>query len=188
MKAKTRLLVLIAVLAAPAGAAEQQLSKDQQDACGAILCLAGGSGVPACSPYLKRFFDIRKIDDRKRFLNQCPSSGLSGGAIGELARLGGNCQSNKLDDYLNRRVCAGGDTCRDPNPNEWRALCGNFYAELTDDEPPKMVERCQDERTEDGSRRNVCQYHWVEASYEVGTWCADRSARARCTESFVIEG
>ena len=46
-------LVLVALLTAPVGAAEQQYTQEQQDSCGSILCLAGGGATPECSPYLK---------------------------------------------------------------------------------------------------------------------------------------
>jgi hypothetical protein len=170
----------IALLAATAGAAEQQLSKDQEDACGAILCLAGGGGVGECAPYLARFYGVDK-PDRKEFLEKCPDSGLSSGALAELAAYGQNCQPDKLDDYLNQRMCTAekkerGLACRDPSPEDWKALCGSFYAELTDEEPPKLIERCRNERDLSGSMAPVCSQWWVSADYATGSWCKDQEA------------
>ena len=41
-----------------AGIAGPALSGDQESACGAILCLVGGSGVAECAGYLARYFAI----------------------------------------------------------------------------------------------------------------------------------
>lgn len=62
-------------------------SDDSNDACGAIICLAGemtgNSGGSACSPYIKEYFSIiakkngnfnpaRTAQKRMDWLNQCP--------------------------------------------------------------------------------------------------------------------
>ncbi len=183
MRAKTRLLGLILVLAAPAGATEPQLSADQQAACGALLCLAGGDGVVACAPYLARFFAIPKVGERRSFLNQCPGSGLSGAVIGELARFGENCQPSKLVNFLNERMCRERSdqesTCRAPDANGWRGFCGNFYAELTNEAPPKLVQRCRNERDDTGAFARVCHHWWVENDYKAGGWCKDKDASCK---------
>jgi hypothetical protein len=178
MRAKIRLLTLIAVFTAPAGAAEQQYTQEQEDACGSILCLAGGGATPECNPYLKRFFSI-KPKDRKGYLNKCPTSGVSRGAINELAAYGQNCESGKLANYLNLQICGPeqkgfGLPCRDPQPDDWQTLCGNFYAELTTDAPPKLVERCRDESDDTGALAHVCHHRWVENDYKAGDWCKDK--------------
>ena len=80
-------LVLLAVTLAAPGA----LAADEDDACGAILCLAGemtgSSGDGECSRYLERYFNIvekhhgdfspaRTARKRMGFLEQC-SAGKS---------------------------------------------------------------------------------------------------------------
>lgn len=51
-----------------------QLSKDEDSACGAILCLAGGgNGGSSCSGYIRKYFRV-KPHKRPEFLNQCPKS------------------------------------------------------------------------------------------------------------------
>ena len=177
-------LVLMALLTAPAGAAEQQLNKDQQDACGSILCLAGGGATPECNPYLKKFFDTDP-KDRKGFLNKCPISGVSRGALGELAAYGQNCASKKLAAYLNRQLCSAqqktsGYTCPGASPNAWR-ICASYYAELTDEKPPKLVRRCRHETDDSGAFGRACHHWWVANDYETGQWCKDKDAS--CEES-----
>lgn len=181
---RTTYLVLMALLTAPAGAAEQQLNKDQQDACGSILCLAGGGATPECNPHLKQFFDTDP-KDRKGFLNKCPISGVSRGAIGELAAYGRNCESTKLAATLNRQLCSAeqkenGIPCRGENPTAWR-MCANYYAELTDEKPPRMVQRCRNESDGSGALTQVCHSWWVATDYETGSWCKDKDAS--CEES-----
>ena len=78
-----RVILLLAALAAPLA-----LASDQDDACGAVLCLAGemkgASGGGECSRYLERYFNIverhhgdfspsRTARKRLDFLEQCPS-------------------------------------------------------------------------------------------------------------------
>ena len=51
-----------------------KLSKDEDSACGAILCLAGGgSGGSACSGYIRKYFRV-KPHKRPAFLNMCPKT------------------------------------------------------------------------------------------------------------------
>ncbi|NCA90296.1 MAG: conjugal transfer protein TrbM, partial [Gammaproteobacteria bacterium] len=72
----------------------QALSGDQESACGAILCLVGGSGVAECAPYLARYFAItapnpaKLFDRRLDFLNLCPASDLPGDVRPLIARYG----------------------------------------------------------------------------------------------------
>lgn len=78
------ILLLAATLAAPLAAAS-----DEDDACGAILCLAGkmkgASGGNQCRPSLTRYFQIevkhhgdfspeRTAERRLDFLKQCPDA------------------------------------------------------------------------------------------------------------------
>jgi len=177
---------MLMCLAATAGAQEQQLSGEQQDACGAILCLAGGGATPECNSYLNRFYD-KDPDDRTDFLNQCPNHGLSKGAIKTLARYGNTCQAKHLAAYLNRGKCrhmneaASGD-CMFEKPTAWK-MCAAFYGELTTDEPPKLVKRCDAVSGMDGNVQRRCGYRWVTSDYEIGAWCKDK--RTSCNESVV---
>ncbi len=65
--------------------------------------VAGGGATPECNPYLKKFFDTDP-KDREGYLNKCPASGVSRGAINELAAYGQNCESEKLAATLNRQL------------------------------------------------------------------------------------
>lgn len=47
------------------------LSKDQQDSCETLLCLAGGQGLAECAEPLKRYYDMKK-KYRNGYLSQCP--------------------------------------------------------------------------------------------------------------------
>jgi hypothetical protein len=170
---KRILIAIAALLTATAGAQEQNLSQEQQDACGAILCLAGGGATAECNPYLKKFYDTDP-DDRTDFLNKCPTHGLSQGAIGELARHGSNCSAQNLAKYLNARN-------RSNDPNAWR-ICAHYYSELTEEKPPRLVERCQDERDDSGGFEQVCTYQWVTSEYETGSWCKDKDASCKETD------
>ena len=179
-------LALMALLTAPVGAAEQQYTQEQQDACGSILCLAGGGATPACSPYLKKFFDTDP-KDRKDYLNKCPGSGVSEGAINELAAYGQNCASDKLAATLNRQLCSAeqkdqGISCRGDSPRAWR-MCANYYAELTDEEPPKLVQRCRNETDDTGAFARACHHWWVENDYKAGQWCKDKDAGCEETDA-----
>lgn len=77
------IILLAALLAAPLA-----MASSSDDACGAILCLAGemtgASGGSACSGYIKRYFSIiekhhgdfspsRTARKRLEFLDQCQS-------------------------------------------------------------------------------------------------------------------
>jgi hypothetical protein len=120
-----------------------------------------------------------EADDRRDLLRQCPNSGLSPGAIGELAAYGQNSQADKLDDYLNAQLCtprrkAAGFPCREPRPDDCNTLCRSYYAELTIDAPPKLIGRCQRERDDSGVLQSVCSYLRVEASCPVGSFCEDK--------------
>ena len=179
-------VALMALLTAPVGAAEQQYTQEQQDSCGSILCLAGGGATPECNPYLKKFFDTDP-KDRKDYLNKCPGSGVSEGAINELAAYGQNCASDKLAATLNRQLCSAeqkdqGIHCRGDRPTAWR-MCANYYAELTDEEPPKLVQRCRNETDDTGAFARVCHHWWVENDYQAGQWCKDQDASCEETDA-----
>jgi hypothetical protein len=42
------------------------LSEDQEAACGAILCLVGGTDVAACAPYLARYLRLGHLAGRPK--------------------------------------------------------------------------------------------------------------------------
>jgi len=177
---------MMVLLAATAGAQEQPLSGEQQAACGAILCLAGGGATPECNPYLDRFYD-KDPDDRTDFLNKCPNHGLSQGAIKTLARYGRLCYADNLAAYLNQGRCNGREErasaqCRFNKASDWK-ICAAYYAELTTDAPPKLVKRCVDASSPTGARERVCGYRWVTSDYETGSWCEDKGAS--CEETHV---
>ncbi|EAL8904139.1 hypothetical protein D0B03_07475 [Campylobacter upsaliensis] len=60
------------------------LGGQQGDACGALLCLAGGVSGGACAPYIAKYFAIKlkkpheTATARRNFLNLCPTASLSG--------------------------------------------------------------------------------------------------------------
>ncbi|KND60589.1 hypothetical protein BVER_05674c [Candidatus Burkholderia verschuerenii] len=83
---KIRMLSLAAIVLAAAVSGQAE-AKDNNDACGAILCLVGEAmgqgGGRACTPYLAKYFAIqvfhhgfsasRTASARRDFLNQCSS-------------------------------------------------------------------------------------------------------------------
>lgn len=59
----------------------QELSRKQQSACGAVLCLAAMGAAPGeCAGYLREYYSItasrpsRLARKRRDFLNMCPSN------------------------------------------------------------------------------------------------------------------
>jgi hypothetical protein len=89
------------------------LSEDQEDACGALLCLLGGSGVGECALYLERYFSIRadSADDlaekRRDLLEQCPDEDGSLAAPTALVLgYGASCQPDVLIARLNAEIRA----------------------------------------------------------------------------------
>jgi len=182
---KAILIGMMMLLAVTAGAQEQQLSGEQQDACGAILCLAGGGATPECRPYLEKFYD-KDPDDRTDFLKKCPNHGLSQGAIKTLARYGKLCYADNLAAYLNQGRCNGLEErasaqCQFNKPNDWK-LCAAYYSELTTDEPPRLVQRCRDVRGTTGGVERACGYWWVTRAYATGSWCKDKDASCKETD------
>jgi hypothetical protein len=153
----------------------QALSGDQESACGAILCLVGGSGVAECAPYLARYFAItapnpaRLFDRRLDFLNLCSASALPGDVRPLIARYGATCQSSTLVNWLNAQIRScqirnwdDSDDCR-PTGNEWR-MCAPFFDHgYTTYEAPTLHERCREERDGDGYLVETCSYTWTEA-------------------------
>ena len=151
------------------------LSGDQETACGAILCLAGGAGVAACAPYLARYFSIdaanptRLFEKRLDFRNLCPASDLPGDVRPMIARHGATCQPSRLVSYLNGqiRTCEmrdrdGEDECK-PSDNEWR-ICATFYEHgYTVYKPPQLQEQCSRGRDDDGYWTERCSYSWISA-------------------------
>ena len=151
------------------------LSGDQEAACGAILCLAGGEGVAACTPYLSRYFAIndpdpqRLFEKRLDFLNLCPADDLPGDVRPMMARDGVTCQPTQLVSYLNSqiRLCEliaeDSDDC-EPRGDEW-LICAAYYDhEYTTYEPPELHESCSEECDDDGYCTETCTYTWIVAS------------------------
>jgi len=174
------------------------LSGDEEAACGAILCLAGGAGEPACVPYLARYFSIthrdwdRQFELRLDFLNLCPTDELPPEVRPMLARYGELCQPDRLLVYLNSQLCGGygGEetaSCPEPNPNAWRVCAGFYGHEYTIYEPPKLVQRCGTASGSDGAWSLSCSYQWVPAGYVVGSGCQPTrpAAALGCIESLV---
>jgi hypothetical protein len=84
-------------------------ASDQEDACGAVLCLlAGGSRPGECSPYLARFFGLvgrtprETLDKRRDFLDQCPDGDPSFHALA--ASQAQVCQADMFTASLNRQA------------------------------------------------------------------------------------
>jgi len=104
----SRVWIGCVLLLAAAGAVGQQggeLTTDQTDACGAVMCLMGGSGVSECDPYLARFFSLvdqnpqTMYEMRKTFLDLCPGS--DPGFNGTAASMAEQCESSRLVKGLN---------------------------------------------------------------------------------------
>lgn len=157
--------------AAPANA----MSGDQESACGAILCLVGGSGVAECAGYLARYFSITAntpqelFNRRLDFLNQCPASDLPSDIRPLIVSYGAQCQPLTLVSYLNAQIqwCEarnfdGSADCK-PGGDEWR-MCAPFYDNAyTTYEAPRLNERCTMVTDANGYETERCTYTWTEA-------------------------
>jgi len=166
--------VSAALLLAGAGPVSA-LSGDQESACGAILCLVGGSGVAECAGYLARYFAItastpqKLLNRRLDFLNLCPASDLPADIRPLIASYGAQCQPPTLVSYLNAQIqwCEarnldGSADCK-PSGDEWR-MCAPFYDHAyTTYEAPRLNERCTMVTDADGYETERCTYIWTEA-------------------------
>jgi hypothetical protein len=166
--------VSAALLLAGAGPVSA-LSGDQEGACGAILCLVGGSGVAECAGYLARYFAITAstpqelLNRRLDFLNLCPASDLPADIRPLIASYGAQCQPPTLVSYLNAQIqwCEarnldGTADCR-PTGEEWR-ICAPFYSSgFTAYEAPRLDAHCVKQTDADGYQTERCTYTWAEA-------------------------
>lgn len=166
--------VSAALLLAGTGSASA-LSGDQESACGAILCLVGGSGVAECAGYLARYFAITAktpqelFNRRLDFLNLCPASDLPADIRPLIVSYGAQCQPPILVSYLNAQIqwCEtrnldGSADCK-PSGDEWR-MCAPFYDNAyTTYEAPRLNERCTMVTDADGYETERCAYTWTEA-------------------------
>jgi len=170
-----------AILLLTGSAPGRALSGDQESACGAILCLAGGTGVAACAPYLARYFAIdavnptRLFEKRLDFLNLCPTADLPGDVRPMIAHYGATCQPNQLVSDLNDQIRScpardmnSGDDC-EPTGNEWRICAAFFDHGYTIYAPPRLNERCTRERDDDGYWTQRCSYTWTSAGSTTST-------------------
>ena len=86
-----------------------KLSKEQEIACEAVLCLSSGQRPDECDDSLKKYFKIKAkkpwktLKKRKKFLKKCPSGNYDGkdGHLDALAEGGGNCDIPTLVAELN---------------------------------------------------------------------------------------
>jgi hypothetical protein len=165
---------LLLIGAVPARA----LSSDQESACGAILCLLGGSGVTECAGYLERYFaiaarDPQELYDRRlEFLHQCPAPELPGDVRPLIVNYGAICQPAQLVAYLNQQIrwceTRNVDNTSDcqPSGDEWR-LCASFYESgYTTYETPQLHKQCVEVPDTDGSLTERCTFVWTEAGVE----------------------
>ncbi len=91
----------------------RELSGDETDACGALLCLASGAGrgESDCQGYLRRYFAIKftrpdkTFEARRDFLSMCPteedpifSQNGKPALINAIARGAGNCDAAYLNN------------------------------------------------------------------------------------------
>ena len=109
-----------------------ELTRDQNDACSAILCLssAAGRGLNECQAALKRYFSInaRTLSDtltqRKRFLGLCPLTEWQDkdSHIQTLVEGAGQCDAISLNQTLkeSRRF----ESCRRREDSQ---ICTPFY-------------------------------------------------------------
>lgn len=86
MKKKILASVILIPLLNPLNAIDlsqvKALGGEQGDACGALLCLAGGMMGGACAPYIAKYFAIKlkkpwkTLQARKQFLALCPTASI----------------------------------------------------------------------------------------------------------------
>lgn len=92
--------------------ADQELSGDEKDSCGALLCLSSGAGrgESECQGYLRRYFSIKftrpdkTFEARRDFLSICPTDSdpvftqyHKPALINAIARGAGNCDAKFLN-------------------------------------------------------------------------------------------
>jgi len=125
----------------------------QLEACGSILCLAGGSTVTQCSGnvvvtecggYLSQFYGKDTEDSRRNYLNSCPGSDASFNDAASMygtacnpATLTGtlnleitNCEAEYelcIQQTGNPYIC---QECPTPSQNEPEQRCGAWNAKL----------------------------------------------------------
>ncbi len=58
-------------------------------------------------------------------------------------------------------------------------MCAHYYAELTDEQPPKLVQRCRNEPDYTGALARVCHHWWLENDYKAGHRSCPRPGGAR---------
>jgi len=91
---------------------QNELSGDQKDACGAILCLSSSTKTSECNSYLARYFSIKvyshgsfswnkTVNARKKFLAMCPiknnDNNLDSLVNDVLPNQKGNCNAEELN-------------------------------------------------------------------------------------------
>jgi hypothetical protein len=181
LKQPNPIAAALAVVLLLAGIPVRALSDDQESACGAILCLVGGSGVAECAGYLARYFAITAanpaalFDRRLDFLNLCPAPDLPADVRPLIASYGATCQPDQLVAYLNQQIswCElrnfdGNADCR-PSGDEWQ-LCAPFFDNAyTTYEAPQLREQCEEVPNTDGTLVERCTYTWVLADEAVPT-------------------
>jgi len=100
---------------------DNSLTRDQEDACGAILCLASSNKVSECASYLKRYFSIKifkhgslkwgqTVNARRNFLNICPIDNrdrdkeMDNLITDVLPNQRGNCTADELNAMVDVRI------------------------------------------------------------------------------------
>ncbi len=160
--------VIVAALLLPASPvlAGGKLSKEQEIACEAVLCLSSGQRPDECDRSIKKYFKIKAkkpwktLRKRKRFLKKCPSGNYEGKDehLDALAEGGGNCDIPALVAELN--------TNEPPYTLAIPAYCQSLASHeyTTGHELPVRSERCHSGHlTELGGRPRPI-YDW--ASYD----------------------
>jgi len=144
-----RRLALATLVLAGSGAFAQELTGDQKDACGALMCLASGTRPNECTPYIEKYFAITArtmvttINKRSNFLKLCPASSQTpqmSSLVTAIANGAGRCDAASLNTELavTHREYEDGPTwttISDALPSYCSAYDGNGYVNLGDYAP-----------------------------------------------------
>ncbi len=162
-RAGVGVIVAALLLSASPVLAGGKLSKEQEIACEAVLCLSSGERPDECDDSLKKYFKIKAkkpwktLKKRKKFLKKCPSGNYEGkdGHIDALAEGGGNCDMAALVAELN--------TNEPPYTLSIPAYCQSLASHeyTTGHELPIRSEVCHTAHLGDLGRRPVPDYDWA---------------------------
>ena len=143
---KNFICLAIGLVLSGAAMSQNLLSRDESDACEAILCLSSGQRPSQCEPPIRRYFSIsyRKLSDtlkgRADFLRLCPvakTDSKMAGLTDAIVNGAGRCDAASLN--ANQMVWQGiGGESRTYISNSMPAACTTLVTHAYTDLKPTM--------------------------------------------------